>query len=106
MDLIGHVEVTSLERGRALGLVTSACVELEVGDPIQPLLQQEVSTSGAVSPLDPNRLVTPRVTDATVVFGTSYSMCNPVSGSRRNMAMWSMYAAGAVITIDQGRADG
>ncbi len=106
MNLIGRVEVIDLVEGRALALVTSACIELEVGDPIQPLLQQDVSTSGAVSPVDPNRLVTPRVTDATVVYATSSSMYNPANGSRQNMAVWNTHAAGEVITIDQGRADG
>lgn len=106
VNLVGRVRVIDLNGDRALGLVTGACIELEVGDPVQPLLQQDVSTTGTVSPIDPNRLVTPRVTDATVVFGDSNSMLDPSSGGRRNMAMRSTRAAGAVITIDQGRADG
>lgn len=106
VNLVGRVEVIDLTGERAMALVTSACIELEVGDPVQPLMQQEVSTTGSVSPVDPNRLLTPRVTDATVVFAAGTSMYNPATGGRQNMAMWSTHAAGEVITIDQGRADG
>ncbi len=106
VNLIARVEVIDLRVDRALALVRSSCIELEVGDPVRRLLQQDVSTSGIVSPIDPNRLVTPRVTDATVVLSTANSMVDPATGGRRNMAMWTTRAAGAVVTIDQGRADG
>ncbi len=105
VNLIGRVEVIDLQGDRALALVKSSCIELEVGDPVGPLLKQDVSTTGTVSPVDPNRLVTPRVTDATVVLSTANSMIDP-AGGRRSMALWTTRAAGAVITIDQGRADG
>ena len=106
VNLVGRVEVIDSTGDRALGLVTSACIEFEVGDQVQPVIQQQVSTTGTFAPIDPNRLVAAQVTDATVVFAAGASMYDPASGGRRGMMMRTTHSAGEVITIDQGRADG
>lgn len=108
INLLGTVEVLAVQRGeRAVARITDACGEVEVGDRLHPLLSRDVTAGKQQAKFDGDRLVRPRDSDATVIYGTSESLYDAGSDTaRRGMTVRQSYAVGDVITIDQGSADG
>lgn len=107
VNLLGRVEILDTIDDRAIGQVIASCQEIEVGDGLHALVPTDVSLGGPVAQLDRERLVDPRPSDATVVYGSGDSLRDERNLDRRTtMTNWTSYAAGHVITIDQGRSDG
>lgn len=107
INLLGTVEVLDADGVRAVARITDACGEVEVGDRLHPLLTRDVTAGKQRAKFDGDRLVQPRDSDATVIYGTSESLYDAGSDTaRRGMTVRQSYAVGDVITIDQGSADG
>jgi hypothetical protein len=106
VNLLGQIEIIQVDDGRALGRITNTCGEIEPGDHLHPLLPDAVIGDVHYPPLATDYLLTPRESDATVVHGYSESLREQPSNERQALGNVETYAAGDVVTIDQGTAHG
>lgn len=105
--IVGEITLLDVDASRAVGRVGSSCGEIEVGDRLLPDIAGEVTQLPAMPEFDADRLISAGDDDATVVYGSSESLYAPRSPTgRRAMALRGSYAAGDVVTIDRGAADG
>lgn len=106
INLLGRVEVIQVDDGRAMGRITQSCSEIERGDHLHALLEDSVAGDVDFPPIEVDFLLTELESDGTVVHGYSESLSRPDSLERDVMANWETYAAGDVVTIDQGLQHG
>ncbi|NKB90150.1 MAG: hypothetical protein GKS06_18240 [Acidobacteria bacterium] len=106
INLLGQIEVFQIDEGRAMGRITQSCAEIEPGDHLHALLADSVAGDVDFEPISPDFLLTELEADGTVVHGFSESLSQSDSPDREVMANWETYAAGDVVTIDQGLGDG
>ena len=106
VNLLGRVEVIQVEDGRALGRIGQICVEIEPGDHLHALLEDRVEGEIDFPAVEDDFLLTELETDATVVHGYSESLSQSGGPDRESLGNWETYAAGDVVTIDQGTVDG
>jgi len=106
VNLLGRIEVIQVEDGRALGRIGQTCGEIEPGDHLHPLLEDRVEGEIDFPAIEPDFLLTELDTDATVVHGYSESLSRSDGQDRETLGNWETYAAGDVVTIDQGTVDG
>ena len=106
VNLLGRIEVIQVEDGRALGRIGDTCVEIEPGDHLHALLEDRVEGEVDFPPIEADFLLTELESDATVVHGSSESLSKGLAHEREALGNWETYAAGDVVTIDQGRVDG
>jgi len=106
VNLLGRVEIIQLEAARALGRIGETCSEIEPGDHLHALLEDSVAGDIDFPAIDPDFLLTELATDATVVHGYSESLAKSSGPGRDVLTGFETYAAGAVVTIDQGLVDG
>ncbi len=106
VNLLGRIEVIQVDAGRALGRIGQTCVEIEPGDHLHALLEDRVEGEIDFPAVESDFLLTELDTDATVVHGYSESLSKPDGQERESLGNWETYAAGDVVTIDQGAVDG
>jgi hypothetical protein len=106
INLLGRIEVIQVDGGRAMGRIGSTCSEIEPGDHLHALVDDTVAGVPDFPPIAVDFLLSELETDATVVHGYSESITRRDSDDRDVMANWETYAAGDVVTIDQGTVDG
>ena len=106
VNLLGRIDVIQVDQGRALGRIGETCVEIEPGDHLHPLLEDRVEGVIDFPVIAPDFLLTELDTDATVVHGYSESLSQAAGHERESLGNWETYAAGDVVTIDQGTVDG
>lgn len=106
VNLLGRIEIIQVDDGRALGRIGQTCGEIESGDHLHGLLEARIQGEIDFPAVEPDFLLTELDADATVVHGYSESMSEPSGQDRESLGNWGTYAAGDVVTIDQGIADG
>ncbi len=107
VNLLGRIEVTQVEAGsRALGRIGETCGEIESGDYLHAMLEDRVPARIGFPAVEPDLLLTESDADATVVYGHSESLSTELGEPRETLGNWETYAAGDVVTVDQGAADG
>jgi len=106
VNLLGRIQVIQVEDGRALGRIGETCVEIEPGDHLHVLLEDRVEVDIDFPAISPDFMLTELASDATVVHGYSESLSRSDGPDRESLGNWETYAAGDVITLDQGVANG
>lgn len=106
VNLLGRIEIIQVDAGRALGRIGETCVEIEPGDHLHALLEDRVAGDVDFPAIEQDFLLTELETDATVVHGYSESLAKAAGQGRTTLGNWETYAAGDVVTIDQGLGEG
>ena len=105
--MIGTVRLLEVVGEQALAAIESACLEIEIGDPLRAMPTGQVAVTLELPTFEPDRIMVPSPDDARVVYGSGESLLRVgartgrVDSSRRDG-----YGAGDVVIIDQGSTDG
>lgn len=107
-SLRGEAEIVDVGEGRALARLRSVCMEVEPGDLLRPVSEDDAPSFGALPEFDFARLVSVRPDDAIVVMGFRATVLTETSSGDRAGVTLSRetYAQGDVLTIDRGREAG
>jgi hypothetical protein len=102
INLLGRIEVIQVSGERAMGRIGETCGEIEPGDHLHELVEDTVAGDVDFPPIAGDFLLTELEADATVVHGYSESLSQKDGFDREALGNWETYAAGDVVTIDQG----
>jgi hypothetical protein len=83
LSMLGTLEIIDVLGERALARITASCKETERGDYLVPKEDLEIAEVGELPPFDPNRLVDPSDSDATVVLGPLESVLKDTESMTR-----------------------
>jgi hypothetical protein len=107
LSMLGELEIIDVLGDRALARISASCREIERGDYLVPLEELDILEVGDLPPFDPNRLVEPAESDATVVLGPLESVLkNAEAMTRGGITPYAAIGAGEIIIIDQGSGAG
>ena len=107
LSMLGTLEIIDVLGDRSLGRITASCRETERGDYLVPMDVLDFAEVGDLPPFDPNRIVEPDESDATVVLGPLESVLTDSERmTRGGITPYAAIGAGEVIIIDQGNNSG
>lgn len=105
--LAAYLTVTQSQGNRALVHVEFACAELERGDLVRPLRQDDIGQRGDSPPFEPAQLIGPAPEDATLVFGSGETVqVGDATSERAHATVRVTYTVGDVLTLDAGSDSG
>ncbi len=107
LSRLGTLEIIDVLVDRALARITTSCRETERGDYLVPMGELDIAEVGDPPPFDPNRLVEPSDSDATVVLGPLESvLANAEKMTRGGITLLAAIGPGEIVIIDQGNNTG
>jgi hypothetical protein len=107
LSMLGTIEIIDVLGDRSLALITTSCRETERGDYLVPMDALDIAEVGDLPTFDPNRLVEPSDSDATVVLGPLESVLKDAEKmTRGGITPLAAIGSGEIIIIDQGNDSG